>query len=301
MNTLHLQYMLEVARCRSINQAAQNLILSQPYLSSIIKKVEEDIGYQIFIRTSSGVKITEEGIEFLEYARQIERQIENIYAIKKKREEKCTLSIATVYSSVILQSFLDFQNIDRRGNSQDFIVENNQNDIIEQIISGEVRLGIIHGSKISDSYRNPYYQKYDLENITLLKNIPIKVIVYEGNPLSKWKSIHLSEIRNYPLVCYRNTKKEEFLDVLNVSEKHDILYVSDRGSFFDAIRSGKYISLTMEISHQQKRYSGCKCIPIEGSKLSVDIRYIKQKQYHLNEREKEFLQFLKESIKREML
>ena len=60
MNTLHLQYMLEVARCRSINQAAQNLILSQPYLSSIIKKVEEDIGYQIFIRTSSGVKITEE-------------------------------------------------------------------------------------------------------------------------------------------------------------------------------------------------------------------------------------------------
>lgn len=178
MNTLHLQYMLEVARCRSINQAAQNLILSQPYLSSIIKKVEEDIGYQIFIRTSSGVKITEEGIEFLEYVRQIERQIENIYAIKKKREEKCTLSIATVYSSVILQSFLDFQNIDRRGNSQDFIVENNQNDIIEQIISGEVRLGIIHGSKISDSYRNPYYQKYDLENITLLKNIPVKVIVY---------------------------------------------------------------------------------------------------------------------------
>lgn len=119
--------------------------------------------------------------------------------------------------------------------------------------------------------------------------------------MSKWKSIHLSEIRNYPLVCYRNTKKEEFLDVLNVSEKHDILYVSDRGSFFDAIRSGKYISLTMEISHQQKRYSGCKCIPIEGSKLSVDIQYIKQKQYHLNEREKEFLQFLKESIKREML
>lgn len=301
MNTLHLQYMLEVARCRSINQAAQNLILSQPYLSSIIKKVEEDIGYQIFIRTSSGVKITEEGIEFLEYVRQIERQIKNIYAIKKKREEKCNLSIATVYSSVILQSFLDFQNIDNRENSQDFIVENNQNDIIEQIISGEVRLGIIQGSKTSDLYRAPYYQKYDLENIIILENVPVKVIVYEGNPLSKRKSIHLSEIRNYPLICYRNTKKEEFLDVLNVSEKHDILYVSDRGSFFDAIRSGKYISLTMEISHQQKRYSGCKCIPIEGSKLSLDIRYIKQKQYILNEREKRFLRFLKESIKREML
>ena len=301
MNTLHLQYMLEVARCRSINQAAQNLILSQPYLSSIIKKVEEDIGYQIFIRTSSGVKIIEEGMEFLEYVRQIDRQIENIYAIKKKKEEKCNLSIATVHSSVILQSFLDFQNIDRRGNSQDFIVENNQNDIIEQIISGEVRLGIIQGSEISDSYRNPYYQKYDLESNIILKNIPVKMIVYEGNPLSKRKSIYLSEIKNYPLVYYKNTRKEEFLDVINVSEKHDILYVSDRGSFFDAIRSGKYISLTMEISHQQKRYSGCRCIPIESPKLSVDILYIKQKQYHLNEREKQFLQFLKESMKREML
>lgn len=301
MNTLHLQYMLEIARCRSINQAAKNLILSQPYLSSIIKKVEDDIGYQIFVRSSSGVKITEEGMEFLEYVRQIDRQIENIYAIKKKKEEKCNLSIATVYSSVILQSFLDFQNIDKRRNSQDFIIENNQDDIIEQIISGEVRLGIIQGSKISDSYRNLYYQKYDLENNIILKNIPVKVIVYEGNPLSKRKSIDLSEIRGYPLVCYRNTKKEEFLDILNVSNKHDILYVSDRGSFFDAIRSGKYISLTMEISHQQKRYSGCRCIPIENPKLSVDIQYIKQKQYHLNEREKEFLQFLKESMKKEVL
>ena len=149
-------------------------------------------------------------MEFLEYVRQIDRQIENIYAIKKKKEEKCNLSIATVYSSVILQSFLDFQNIDKRRNSQDFIIENNQDDIIEQIISGEVRLGIIQGSKISDSYRNLYYQKYDLENNIILKNIPVKVIVYEGNPLSKRKSIDLSEIRGYPLVYYRNQKRRIF-------------------------------------------------------------------------------------------
>lgn len=48
-------------------------------------------------------------MEFLEYVRQIDRQIENIYAIKKKKEEKCNLSIATVYSSVILQSFWIFK------------------------------------------------------------------------------------------------------------------------------------------------------------------------------------------------
>ena len=30
MNLLHLQYLLEIAQCKSISQAAQNLFISQP-------------------------------------------------------------------------------------------------------------------------------------------------------------------------------------------------------------------------------------------------------------------------------
>ena len=43
MNTLHLSYAVEVERCGSITQAAENLYMAQPNLSKAIKDLEEDM------------------------------------------------------------------------------------------------------------------------------------------------------------------------------------------------------------------------------------------------------------------
>ena len=42
MNFSHLEYAMTVAECRSINKAAQRLLVSQPYLSGVLKNLEED-------------------------------------------------------------------------------------------------------------------------------------------------------------------------------------------------------------------------------------------------------------------
>ena len=65
MNTLHLKYALEIEKSGSISQAAQNLFMAQPNLSKAIKDLENELGYVIFKRTSSGVIATEKGAEFL--------------------------------------------------------------------------------------------------------------------------------------------------------------------------------------------------------------------------------------------
>ena len=65
MNTLHLKYALEIEKTGSISQAAQNLFMAQPNLSKAIKDLENELGYVIFKRTSSGVIATEKGAEFL--------------------------------------------------------------------------------------------------------------------------------------------------------------------------------------------------------------------------------------------
>src|SRR5690625_5515850 len=57
-----------------MNEAAKNLFISQPRLSNAIKELEKEIKTTIFIRTNRGVTITNEGSEFLGYARQVLQQ-----------------------------------------------------------------------------------------------------------------------------------------------------------------------------------------------------------------------------------
>ena len=69
MNIVHLKYAVEIARTKSISKAAENLYMAQPNLSRAVKELEEILGITIFKRTSKGITVTPEGVEFLRYAK----------------------------------------------------------------------------------------------------------------------------------------------------------------------------------------------------------------------------------------
>ena len=50
-----------VARTRSFSGAAKQLYISQPAVSQSVKSLEEELGFQLFLRTPKGVKLTSEG------------------------------------------------------------------------------------------------------------------------------------------------------------------------------------------------------------------------------------------------
>ena len=58
MTNNQIQYMIEVARTGSVNQAARNLFISQSALSNAIRSVEQEFGRKIFHRSSRGVTLT---------------------------------------------------------------------------------------------------------------------------------------------------------------------------------------------------------------------------------------------------
>lgn len=86
MNTLHLTYAVEVERCSSITQAAENLYMAQPNLSKAIKELEESMGFAIFARTSRGVVPTARGREFLGYARAILAQVRKMESLSQSQQ-----------------------------------------------------------------------------------------------------------------------------------------------------------------------------------------------------------------------
>ena len=86
MNTVLLQYAVEVEKTGSITQAAGNLYMDQPNLSKAIKTLEESLGAPIFKRTSKGVVPTARGRIFLEYARNVLAQLEGRRFISLRRQ-----------------------------------------------------------------------------------------------------------------------------------------------------------------------------------------------------------------------
>ena len=74
MTLQQLRYVITVAKKGSISEAAKELFISQPSLSNAIKELEKEMQIVIFSRTNKGIVVSEEGREFLGYARQVVEQ-----------------------------------------------------------------------------------------------------------------------------------------------------------------------------------------------------------------------------------
>ena len=69
MELRHLKYFVAIAEERSFTRAAERLWVAQPGLSSQIRRLENELGVQLFERHSRGVDLTDAGRMFLERAR----------------------------------------------------------------------------------------------------------------------------------------------------------------------------------------------------------------------------------------
>lgn len=78
MELRQFTYVNQVAECRSFTKAAAALFISQPALSNYISKVEEDLGVALFDRSSSPLKLTYAGEQYLKRAKVILGQMEDM-------------------------------------------------------------------------------------------------------------------------------------------------------------------------------------------------------------------------------
>ena len=51
MNTEQYKYILAVAEYKSFSKAAENLFVTQPYLSKLVSSIENELGTQLFERS----------------------------------------------------------------------------------------------------------------------------------------------------------------------------------------------------------------------------------------------------------
>src|SRR5262245_4887164 len=87
MNLRDLGYLVAVAEHRHFGKAADACFVSQPTLSTQLKKLEKELGVELIERTPRQVVLTEAGRQVVERARVIIEQTETIRSIARHAQD----------------------------------------------------------------------------------------------------------------------------------------------------------------------------------------------------------------------
>ena len=108
MTLTQLNYLITIAETRSLNKAAEKLYVSQPSLTNAMKELEKELGITLFFRSGRGVTLTNDGTEFLLYAKQIYEQYENVLdKYGKNGSYKKKFGVSTQHYSFAVKAFVD--------------------------------------------------------------------------------------------------------------------------------------------------------------------------------------------------
>ena len=98
MTTKQIDYCIELARTESFSRGAENMFVSQPTFSYQIKLLEEEVGFEIFIRNGKGATLTSAGVQFVTYLsnmrEELKRAIEQGQNFSAKYKENITISMS---------------------------------------------------------------------------------------------------------------------------------------------------------------------------------------------------------------
>lgn len=288
MNLNHLEYLITVAENGSINRAAQALYVSQPYLSGVIKSVEEELGFPVFRRTSTGVEPTELGVQALEGAKRILLELEQMRALKDQRPQ--SLRIASCYSPFFMKCFLEMR-AKLGSQPQDSFQEMPLMECLHQLQMRQVDLALMGFlSNAKESYQKRAAEHH-CQLHSLLSNVPVQVMMRVGHPLSGQESVLSDQLREFPFVFYGDNESFSLLRRLQLGDSPNLITVSDRGSYFDILQSGDYLSVIALIGRSGPVRSDFCYIPLKNPKLVMDFAYATRNGEQISEREKQFLRF----------
>ena len=194
MELRHIKYFLTLADEKSFTRAADKLLIAQPPLSRQIKDLEEELGTELFIRTSRGVTLTEAGERFKQYAIQIlQLSDQSIDVIKEMSNGlQGTLYIASVDGQAphLISNWIS--GFHKQYPNVEFNIWNgNSDDVVSRLKNGLCEVAVIMG---------PFDQE-NIEGILAFEEPWVAMIPAE-HPLAKDEAneIELSKLAPYDLI-----------------------------------------------------------------------------------------------------
>ena len=142
-----LQQFLEVASLQNVSHAAKKLFLSQPTLTHNMKKLEESLGVQLFVRTSNGIRLTEFGEVLRDHARVMQRVYDStllkIEQLKARHERELKIGTGHAWWFLFLSDTIcDYRQVHPGANIH--IDVGNHLRLMALLLSGDLDLFVGH-------------------------------------------------------------------------------------------------------------------------------------------------------------
>ncbi len=254
----------------NISEAAKRLHLSQPTVSHQIKMLEQELGATLFIRSSTGLQLTEAGQLLLPWARQLLHDTANLQAIMSSLHQvagELRIACSTTAGKYILPQLAARFRL-RYPGIQVRIPACAPEKITLDLLDGDAHLGVL-SREVGDP--NLEIQEFFRDTITL--------IVPANHRWSLRSSIEPSELLEEPVIMREPTSGTRQV-VLEELAKHDIsledlnifIELGNAEAIVRTVADGYGVAFASEIAAAYPLERGnLVAIPIEGLALQRTI------------------------------
>ncbi|MEW6494431.1 MAG: LysR substrate-binding domain-containing protein [Cyanobacteriota bacterium] len=194
MELRHLRYFIVLAEELNFSRAAQRLHIAQPPLSQQIRSLEDELGLQLFDRTTRPLQLTPAGQVFLEKARQVFTQVEQATVLAKRASRGeigqlrvgINTSIANSVLPDILRTFCD-----RFPEVELVLHEQASYQQLQELCDRHIDVGFVNLHHLQSIDENDD----TLSFISILQE-PFVIVLPEGHPLAQQTQVSLKALAN---------------------------------------------------------------------------------------------------------
>ena len=202
MTIQQLKYTITIANQGSFNKASEVLYISQPSLTESIKELEKELNITIFYRSGKGVTLTNEGVEFLAYARELYGQFENVLErYGENGNRKKMFSVSTQHYTFAVKSFVELVKKLDTSEFEFAIREEQTQKVIDDVINMNSEIGILYLSSFNMPVIGKLLRQNHLEFHELI-SCEAYVYLWKGHPLANKERISFDELKDYPCLSF---------------------------------------------------------------------------------------------------
>lgn len=245
MNLNQVQYMLAIYETGSIRQAAENLFVSAPSVSTAIKNLEEELGCSLLMRHHNGVTFTEEGEDAIRLMKELEEIVNKLHHLKQDVSIAGEVTIGVslhVKASLFLPTRLWLQSTYPEINVKN--TDARSRDILQAVIQGNLNLGLIHYSDVDKDYFEDAIVRNEL-TFSKLNEGEMIFVVHEDHPLTKETQIGMAELLQYPFLNYYKTDftKAHHKILQRYNPNYQLIQPDDRDMYRDLLHDSNAVTI----------------------------------------------------------
>ena len=287
MTLQQLKYILTISATGSMNKAAEQLYVSQPSLTSSVQELEKEIGIKVFNRSGRGVTLTNDGAEFMQYARQVVGQFD-VLAEKyiSRSNVKKKFGVSTQHYSFAVKAFVEMVRHFDTAEYEFAVRETKTAEVISDVSSMRSEIGIIYLNDFNRKSITKVLHSSGLEFHTLTRCSPF-VYLWKGHPLANEEKITFEQLADYPCLSFEQGDNSTFYfaeEILSTNDYQRTIKANDRATMLNLMIGLNGYTLCSGIICEELNGSDYIAVPFEDDTDEVmEIGYITLKNVILSE------------------